>query len=75
MPSAQSRKRSLSLGGGADDLTNSPIKVELSKIRTQPSLLDQMPEEEWEGDGDEPSFRGLGQKNILCDKENIPAKA
>jgi centromeric protein E len=71
---SQSRKRSLSLGGNADDATNSPIKVELSKIRTQPSLLEQMPEEEWEGDGDEPSFRGFGQRDILGDKENIPAR-
>lgn len=71
---SQSRKRSLSLGGNADDATNSPLKVELSKIRTQPNLLEQMPEEEWEGDGDEPSFRGLGQRDILGDKENIPVK-
>lgn len=69
---AQSRKRSLSLGGGADDPTNSPTKLELNKIRTQPSLLEQMPEEEWE---DEPSVRGLGQRDILGDKENIPARA
>ena len=73
--SVQSRKRSLSLGGNADDSSNSPIKMELNKIRTQPSLLEQMPEEEWEGDGDEPSFRGLDQRNRLGHKENIPMKA
>ncbi|KAF8585087.1 kinesin-domain-containing protein [Ramaria rubella] len=72
---ASSRKRSLSLGGNTDDPTNSPIKTELSKIRAQPSLLEQMPEEEWEGDGDEPSFRALGHKDVLADKENVPVRA
>jgi centromeric protein E len=71
---AQSRRRSMSLGGGSDDPTNSPIKVELAKFRTQPSLLEQMPEEEWEGEGDETSFRALGHKDMLGDKENMPAK-
>jgi centromeric protein E len=65
-----SRKRSLSLGGGVDDPANSPVKTELSRIRGQPSLLEQMPEEEWEGD--EPSFRGCGQR--VDDKENIPIR-
>ena len=67
-----SRKRSLSLGGSCDDPANSPVKLELSKIRAQPSLLEQMPEEEWEGDGDEPHLRGLGARSVLGDKENIP---
>ncbi|KAF8527599.1 kinesin-domain-containing protein [Hysterangium stoloniferum] len=67
------RKRSLSLGGGVDDPTNSPVKTELSKIRAQPSLLEQMPEEEWEGD--EPSFRVFNQRSVSDDKENIPARS
>lgn len=69
---ADSRKRSLSLGGN-DDPTNSPIKVEMSRFRAQPSLLEQMPEEEWEGD--EPSFKARGTRDVLGDKENMPIKA
>lgn len=61
-------KRSLSLGGALDDPTNSPVKTELTKIRAQPSLLEQMPEV-WEGD--EISFHTTGGKDLLGDKENM----
>ncbi|GJJ13420.1 hypothetical protein Clacol_007674 [Clathrus columnatus] len=65
------RRRSLSLGGTYDP-NNSPVKTELSKIRAQPSLLEQMPEEEWEGD--DLSFHTMHEKGELVnnDKENQP---
>ncbi|KIJ54215.1 hypothetical protein M422DRAFT_25159 [Sphaerobolus stellatus SS14] len=65
-------KRSLSLGGAMDDPTNSPIKTELGKIRAQPSLLEQTPEEvEWDGDI---SFRASNSQVIGDNKENVPIR-
>lgn len=71
-PRQPARKRSLSLGGVYDP-NNSPVKTELSKIRAQPSLLEQMPEEEWEGV--DLSFRTIPEDEkegiVNDDKENL----
>lgn len=63
---------------GAED--NSPVKIELNGLRAHPSLLEQMPEEEWSMVEDlsfEEKDSTLGQtsrtKGILGGKENIPA--
>lgn len=57
--------------GGVYDPNNSPVKTELSKIRAQPSLLEQMPEEEWEGD--DVSFRRIGEGED-GEKEQVKVK-
>ncbi|KIK37238.1 hypothetical protein CY34DRAFT_810523 [Suillus luteus UH-Slu-Lm8-n1] len=67
-----------------EDVECSPVRVDLSNLKAQPSLLDQMPEEEW-CIMDDVSFEmesvrhksGVTRpentdKNVLWSKENIP---
>jgi len=80
-------------GGGATALTarqqnkgevaapdDSPVKIEMSRVRGHPSLLEQMPEEEWsmveDMSFDEKDFKAgskLRNKDVLGGKENVPA--
>lgn len=67
-----------------EDVECSPVRVDLSNLKAQPSLLDQMPEEEW-CIMDDVSFEmesvrhksgatrlESADKNVLWSKENIP---
>ena len=62
---------------GAEDF--SPVKIEMSRVKGHPSLLDQMPEDEWsmveDKSFDEKDFKAgmkLRPKNVLGQKENMP---
>jgi centromeric protein E len=59
---------------------DSPVKIEMSRVRGQPNLLEQMPEDEWsmveDMSFDEKDFKAgskLRTKDTLGGKENMPA--
>jgi len=73
----QNKGGNITATAAADD---SPVKIEISRVRGQPNLLEQMPEEEWsmvdDMSFDEKDFRAgskLRTKEILGGKENMPA--
>ena len=63
------------------EAADSPVKIEMSRVRGQPNLLEQMPEEEWsmveDMSFDEKDFKAgskLRAKDVLLGgKENLPA--
>jgi len=59
---------------------DSPVKIELGRVKGHPSLLEQMPEEEWSMVGDmsfdEKDFRAGSRfrtRDVVGGKENTPA--
>jgi len=67
-----------------EDAENSPARIDFASLKTQPSLLDQMPEEEWslmddvsfemESVRHRPEMKKSesSDKSALSSKENIP---
>jgi len=69
------------MGATAAPADDSPIKIELTRVKGQPSLLEQTPEEGWrmmeDMSFDKKDFKAasrLKTKGILGRKENVPAQ-